>query len=75
MYLFSVDGEGSKVVHVNYAPPELRSKGLDARSWAAKVAEVLGGKVRYRPRCNRKEGTNVHLPIYRLEGRTTAHKV
>ena len=48
-YLFSVDAEGGKIVHVNFAPSELRAKGLDARSWAAKVAEVLGGKVSRSP--------------------------
>ncbi|EIN11353.1 hypothetical protein PUNSTDRAFT_141744 [Punctularia strigosozonata HHB-11173 SS5] len=44
IYVFSVDKEGSKVVHVNHSPAEARSKGLDARTWATKVAEVLGGK-------------------------------
>jgi alanyl-tRNA synthetase len=47
VYLFSIDTEGNKVVHVNHSPANFRSKGLDARIWASKVAEVLGGKVRF----------------------------
>lgn len=45
VYLFSVDSEGNKVVHMNFVSPDLRSKGLDARTWATKIADVLGGKV------------------------------
>lgn len=44
-YLFSVDTENNKVVHVNHVSPEFRSKGLDARTWASSIADVLGGKV------------------------------
>lgn len=44
-YLFSVDAEDGKVAHVNYIPLQFKSKGGDARAWAAKVTEVLGGKV------------------------------
>jgi len=44
VYLFSVDPEGGKVVHVNHVPEAFKSKGLDGRAWASKVAEILGGK-------------------------------
>jgi alanyl-tRNA synthetase len=44
-YLFSIDAEEGKVAHANYIPPQLKSKGANARTWAAKVTEVLGGKV------------------------------
>ena len=46
VYVFSVDSEGGKVIHVNHVPESLRSNGFDARTWAARVAETLGGKVR-----------------------------
>lgn len=45
VYVFSVDQEANKVAHGNYVPPEVKSKGLDARTWASKISEVLGGKV------------------------------
>ena len=48
LYIFSVDKEGGKVVHVNHVPEFLRAKGVDARQWASSVAEVIGGKVRLR---------------------------
>lgn len=44
-YVFSVDSEGGKVAHANYVPNSLRTKGYDARNWASKVTEVIGGKV------------------------------
>ncbi|KAK0225763.1 tRNA synthetases class II (A)-domain-containing protein [Armillaria fumosa] len=44
VYVFSVDEEGGKVGHVNHVPPSLKEKGADARTWASKVGEVLGGK-------------------------------
>ena len=46
VYVFSVDHDNGKVVHGNYVPEATRSKGLDARVWATKVTEILGGKVR-----------------------------
>ena len=46
VYVFSVDSEGGKVIHVNHVPEPLRTKGFDARTWAARVTETLGGKVR-----------------------------
>jgi alanyl-tRNA synthetase len=45
MYVFSVDNAGAKVAHVNYVPPDLKAKGVDAKTWAAKITAVLGGKV------------------------------
>ncbi|KAJ7497173.1 tRNA synthetases class II (A)-domain-containing protein [Mycena latifolia] len=44
VYVFSADDIGSKVAHVNYIPPSMKAKGADARVWATKVSEVLGGK-------------------------------
>ncbi|KAI9507452.1 tRNA synthetases class II (A)-domain-containing protein [Russula earlei] len=44
VYVFSVDSEGGRVIHVNHVPESLRSKGFDARTWAARVTETLGGK-------------------------------
>ncbi|TFY60907.1 hypothetical protein EVG20_g7252 [Dentipellis fragilis] len=40
-YVFSADKAAGKVAHVNHAPKAL---GIDARTWAGKVSEVLGGK-------------------------------
>jgi hypothetical protein len=45
VYVFSVDPETSKVVHVNCVDPALKAKGLDARAWANNAAEIVGGKV------------------------------
>ncbi|KAF8647172.1 hypothetical protein AX16_007002 [Volvariella volvacea WC 439] len=44
VYVLSVDTEQGKVAHVNYVSPTLKGKGLDAREWAGKVADVVGGK-------------------------------
>jgi alanyl-tRNA synthetase len=44
VYVLSIDTSGGKVAHVNYVPAAMQVKGLDARTWASKVAEVLGGK-------------------------------
>ncbi|KAF8070257.1 tRNA synthetases class II (A)-domain-containing protein [Lyophyllum atratum] len=44
VYVLSVDAEGGKVAHVNYVPPSLKGKGLDARTWASRVTDVVGGK-------------------------------
>jgi len=43
IYVFSDAGDG-KVAHVNYVPDDWKKKGADARTWTAKVTEVLGGK-------------------------------
>ena len=45
VYVFSVDSNTGKVAHCNFIPGTTRARGIDARVWAAKVAEVLGGKV------------------------------
>jgi alanyl-tRNA synthetase len=45
VYVFSPDRSGTKVAHVNYIPPSMKAKGADARTWATRVSEVLGGKV------------------------------
>ena len=47
VYVLSIDKEGGKVAHVNYLPASMQVKGLDARTWASKVADVLGGKVNF----------------------------
>ncbi|ETW80724.1 hypothetical protein HETIRDRAFT_476425 [Heterobasidion irregulare TC 32-1] len=44
VYVFSVDTDAQKVAHVNHVPEAFRSKGVDARTWASKVTEILGGK-------------------------------
>ncbi|KAF9229045.1 hypothetical protein BS17DRAFT_792059 [Gyrodon lividus] len=44
VYVFSVDAEGGKVAHANYVPDAVRMDGFDARIWASKVTEILGGK-------------------------------
>ncbi|KAF9245909.1 tRNA synthetases class II (A)-domain-containing protein [Melanogaster broomeanus] len=44
VYVFSVDAEGGKVAHANYVPEAVRTNGFDARVWASKVTEILGGK-------------------------------
>ena len=43
--MFSVDSEQGKVAHVNYVADAAKSKGLDGRTWAGAVSELLGGKV------------------------------
>ncbi len=50
VYLFSVDAEGEKVVHVNYVPKSKIKQDFDARSWANGVVAVLGGKASASPR-------------------------
>ncbi|KAF8967816.1 tRNA synthetases class II (A)-domain-containing protein [Flammula alnicola] len=44
LYVFSVDTENKKVAHANYVSPSLKLKGADARTWASKVTDVVGGK-------------------------------
>lgn len=41
----SIDPEQGRVAHVNYVPPSIKAKGLDAREWAVKVSDIVGGKV------------------------------
>jgi len=57
VYVFS--GDGSKVAHVNYIPPSVKAKGADARAWASKVCEVLGGKAGGKDDSAQGVGTNV----------------
>ena len=59
VYVISADGEAGKVVHGNHVPPALKAKGLDARTWAAKVAEVLGGKAGGKDDSAQGVGTNI----------------
>lgn len=47
MYMFCIDTDEAKVVHVNYLPKQLISKEFDARIWASHVTAILGGKVRH----------------------------
>ena len=44
-YVFSVDKEGGKVVHANHVPDAYRKQEFNAKTWAAAVSEVIGGKV------------------------------
>jgi len=44
IYVFSIAAEGSKIAHVNFIPPSLKAKGADARTWASKVTDIIGGK-------------------------------
>ncbi|KAL1751671.1 tRNA synthetases class II (A)-domain-containing protein [Schizophyllum commune] len=59
VYLFSPDPEGTKVAHVNFVPPALREKGLDAKTWAAKVTDILGGKAGGKEDSAQGVGSNV----------------
>lgn len=59
VYVISTDNETGKVAHGNHVPPALKAKGLDARTWAAKVAEVLGGKAGGKDDSAQGVGTNV----------------
>lgn len=45
VYVFSVDGETQKIAHANYVAPSLKAQGVDAREWAGKVTDIVGGKV------------------------------
>ncbi|KAH9949608.1 tRNA synthetases class II (A)-domain-containing protein [Amylocystis lapponica] len=44
IYAFVPDLQGGKVAHVNVVSNAAKAKGLDARTWASVVVEVLGGK-------------------------------
>jgi alanyl-tRNA synthetase len=59
VYVFSVDHEGNKVAHGNHVPVASKGKGLDARTWASKVSEVLGGKAGGKDDGAQGVGTNV----------------
>ncbi|KAJ7045355.1 tRNA synthetases class II (A)-domain-containing protein [Mycena alexandri] len=60
VYVFSADNDGSKVAHVNYVPPSMKAKGADARAWATKVSEVLGGKAGGKDDSAQGVGTDVN---------------
>jgi hypothetical protein len=45
IYVFSADVELGNVSHANYVSESMRTKGLDARNWALKAVDILGGKV------------------------------
>lgn len=66
VYVFSVDAEGGKVAHANYLPEASRPHGFDAKIWASKVTEVLGGKVR--------QGSSSHSEIAHVQYRPEAKK-
>jgi alanyl-tRNA synthetase len=59
VYVFSTDHEGDKVAHGNHVPQASKAKGLDARTWALKVSEVLGGKAGGKDDGAQGVGTNV----------------
>ncbi|KAG8767542.1 Alanine--tRNA ligase, partial [Serendipita sp. 397] len=59
VYVFSVDEEAGKVLHGNYLPQSASSSGFDARSWAASVSEVIGGKAGGKPDTAQGVGTEV----------------
>lgn len=44
VYVFSIDADGGKVAHANYVSESVRSSGLDARTWASRINDILGGK-------------------------------
>lgn len=44
-YIFSVDKEGGKVVHANFVPEAYRKPEFNAKTWAAAVSDIIGGKV------------------------------
>ncbi|KAG5646319.1 hypothetical protein DXG03_003916 [Asterophora parasitica] len=59
VYVLSVDKEGGKVAHVNFVPPALKERGLDARTWASKVTDVIGGKAGGKEESAQGVGTEV----------------
>lgn len=70
VYLFSPDPEGTKVAHVNFVPPSLREKGIDAKVWATKVTDILGGKAGGKEDSAQGVGSN----ISRVDDALTAAK-
>ncbi|KAL4069804.1 tRNA synthetases class II (A)-domain-containing protein [Scleroderma yunnanense] len=59
VYVFSVDAEGGKVAHANYLPEVSRSNGFDAKVWASKVTDILGGKAGGKEEAYQGVGVNV----------------
>ncbi|KAH9485322.1 Alanine--tRNA ligase [Psilocybe cubensis] len=44
LYVFSTDVEGGKVAHANFVSSSFKALGGDARKWASKVTDIIGGK-------------------------------
>ncbi|KXN90914.1 Alanine--tRNA ligase [Leucoagaricus sp. SymC.cos] len=59
VYVLSVDSDGGKVAHVNFVSPSYKAKGADARAWATRVSEVLGGKTGGKEESSQGSGVNV----------------
>lgn len=59
VYVLSIDPEQGRVAHVNYVPPSIKAKGLDAREWAVKVSDIVGGKVGGKDESAQGVGTNI----------------
>ncbi|KAH7097232.1 tRNA synthetases class II (A)-domain-containing protein [Auriculariales sp. MPI-PUGE-AT-0066] len=61
VYVFAVDGSGDapKIAHAAFVPPGLISPNFDARTWAAEVAEVLGGRAGGKPDAAQGVGTEL----------------
>ena len=72
VYLFSIDSEQGKVAHVNFVAEDAKAKGLDGRTWANAISEVLGGKVSGR---YSRIVTGILIYLDRLEERRMVHKV
>ncbi|KAF9446404.1 hypothetical protein P691DRAFT_803998 [Macrolepiota fuliginosa MF-IS2] len=60
VYVFSVDSEGGKLAHVNFVPPAFKEKGADARIWATKVSEIVGGKAGGKEDSAQGSGININ---------------
>ncbi|PAV18417.1 tRNA synthetase class II [Pyrrhoderma noxium] len=58
-YVLSVDKEGGKVVHANHVPEPYRSAAFNAKTWAASISDVLGGKAGGKEEGAQGVGTNV----------------
>ncbi|KIY74247.1 hypothetical protein CYLTODRAFT_427840 [Cylindrobasidium torrendii FP15055 ss-10] len=59
VYVFTVDTEAGKVAHANFVPAALKSNGVDAKVWAGKVSDILGGKAGGKDDSSQGVGTNV----------------
>ncbi|KAF4621160.1 hypothetical protein D9613_000618 [Agrocybe pediades] len=44
VYVFSADTDNQKLAHANYVSPAMKAAGADARTWASKVTDIVGGK-------------------------------
>ncbi|GJJ06642.1 hypothetical protein Clacol_000836 [Clathrus columnatus] len=59
VYIFSIDSEENKIIHVNYLPQPMVSKTFDARVWANKVSAVVGGKAGGKEDLSQGVGVNI----------------